>query len=42
VVEKLEKIRPETLFAASEISGVTPAAIDVIYIYIKQRAKDIR
>ncbi len=37
IIEKLGKIRPETLFAASEISGVTPAALDVIYIYIKQR-----
>jgi tRNA uridine 5-carboxymethylaminomethyl modification enzyme len=37
VIEKLEKVRPETLFSASEISGVTPAALDVIYIYIKQR-----
>jgi len=36
VVEKLEKRRPETLFGASEISGVTPAAIDIIYIYLKQ------
>lgn len=39
VIEKLEKIRPETLFSASEISGVTPAALDVIYIYLKQQAK---
>ncbi len=39
VIEKLEKVRPETLFSASEISGVTPAALDVIYIYIKQRVQ---
>ncbi len=37
VVEKLEKFRPPTLFAASEISGVTPAAIDIIHLYIKMR-----
>jgi tRNA uridine 5-carboxymethylaminomethyl modification enzyme len=37
VIEKLEKIRPETLFSAGEISGVTPASLDVIYIYLKQR-----
>jgi len=36
VIEKLEKIRPETIFSASEVSGVTPAALDVIYIYLKQ------
>ena len=37
VVEKLEKIRPKTLFQASEISGVTPAAIDIIHLYINMR-----
>jgi len=35
VVEKLEKFNPPTLFAASEISGMTPAAIDILHIYIK-------
>ena len=35
VVEKLEKFAPPTLFAASEISGITPAAIDILHIYIK-------
>ena len=35
IVEKLKKIKPPTLFAASEISGVTPAAIDILHIYIK-------
>ncbi|MDA3052848.1 tRNA uridine-5-carboxymethylaminomethyl(34) synthesis enzyme MnmG [Campylobacter sp. JMF_01 NE2] len=39
VVEKLEKFAPPTLFAASEISGVTPAAIDILHIYIKMRGK---
>jgi len=37
VVEKLEKFRPPTLFEASEISGVTPAAIDIIHLYINMR-----
>jgi tRNA uridine 5-carboxymethylaminomethyl modification enzyme len=41
IVEKLEAIRPQTLFNASEISGVTPAAIEIIHVYIKmsQRGK---
>ncbi len=40
VVEKLERFAPPTLFAASEISGVTPAAIDILHIYIKMNAKE--
>ncbi|AKF25681.1 glucose-inhibited division protein A [Sulfurovum lithotrophicum] len=41
IVEKLEKANPTTLFAASEISGVTPAALEIIHVYIKmsQRGK---
>jgi tRNA uridine 5-carboxymethylaminomethyl modification enzyme len=41
IVEKLEKANPVTLFAASEISGVTPAALEIIHVYIKmsQRGK---
>ena len=42
VVEKLERFAPPTLFAASEISGVTPAAIDILHIYIKMNAKEPR
>lgn len=34
VIEKLEKAKPPTLFNASEISGVTPAAIDVLHMYM--------
>ena len=37
IVEKLNKFRPPTLFAASEISGVTPAAIDILHLYIRIR-----
>lgn len=36
IVEKLSKTNPPTLFEASQISGVTPAAIDILHIYIKQ------
>ncbi len=39
IVEKFEKFNPPTLFAASEISGVTPAAIDILHIYIKMDQK---
>ena len=39
VKEKLKNIKPPTLFAASEISGVTPAAIDILQIYIKLHGK---
>lgn len=35
VVEKLQRFTPPTLFAASEISGITPAALDILHIYIK-------
>jgi len=41
IVEKLNTINPPTLFNASEISGVTPAALEILHIYIKmaQRAR---
>ncbi len=39
VVEKLQKFTPPTLFAASEISGMTPAAIDILHIYIKMNQR---
>ncbi len=40
IVEKLTKFNPPNLQAASQISGVTPAAIDILHIYIKQAQKD--
>jgi tRNA uridine 5-carboxymethylaminomethyl modification enzyme len=39
IVEKLQKVTPPTLFAASEISGVTPAALEIIHVYIKMAQK---
>lgn len=39
VVEKLTQIRPPTLYAASRISGITPAALDILQIYIKMQSK---
>lgn len=35
IVEKLEAFNPPTLQAASQISGITPAAIEILHIYIK-------
>ncbi|MGB6328147.1 MAG: tRNA uridine-5-carboxymethylaminomethyl(34) synthesis enzyme MnmG [Halarcobacter sp.] len=39
VVEKLKKFNPPTLFNASEISGITPSAIDIIHMYINVKNK---
>ena len=41
IKEKLTLATPPTLFTASQISGVTPAALDIIHVHIKmaQRAK---
>ena len=35
VVMRLNKVRPETLGAASRISGVTPAAVTAVLGYVK-------
>lgn len=35
IVDKLEKFNPPTLQAALQISGITPAAIEILHIYIK-------
>lgn len=41
VIEKLEKHRPPTLYNASLISGITPAALDIIHLnlnmFLKQK-----
>ena len=42
VVEKLEAFNPPTLQAAMQISGITPAAIEILHVYIridKKKAK---
>ena len=42
MVEKFEGFNPPTLQAASQISGVTPAAIEILQIYINMAAKKAR
>jgi len=39
VIEKLKLHQPPTLFNASEISGVTPSAVDIIHLHIDSRSK---
>ena len=41
MVEKFYKFNPPTLQAASQISGVTPAAIEILQIYIKMAQKQV-
>ena len=38
--EKLEKIRPTSLGQASRISGVNPADIGVLMVYLKRNEKN--
>lgn len=40
VIEKLKLFNPKSLFEASQISGITPASIDVLHLYIHLRSKD--
>lgn len=37
IVQKLSRIRPSSLGQASRISGITPAAISVLMVYLKRR-----
>lgn len=40
IVEKLEKFRPQSLGQAARISGVTPAAVSILMVYINGRQRD--
>jgi tRNA uridine 5-carboxymethylaminomethyl modification enzyme len=40
IIEKLEIATPPTLFGASQISGVTPAALEIIHVHIKMRQRN--
>jgi len=42
VQQKLNQHRPETLGQAARISGVTPAAISVLVVYLKQKFAGVR
>ena len=39
VIEKLKRFNPPTLFNASQISGVTPSAVDIIHLHIDLKSK---
>ncbi|MBN2406814.1 MAG: tRNA uridine-5-carboxymethylaminomethyl(34) synthesis enzyme MnmG [Elusimicrobia bacterium] len=39
VVEKLNKIQPQTVGQASRISGVTPAAVSAVMVYLRGQGK---
>jgi tRNA uridine 5-carboxymethylaminomethyl modification enzyme len=39
VIEKLKKFNPPTLFNASQISGVTPSAVDIIHLHIDMKSR---
>ncbi|MDE5591370.1 MAG: tRNA uridine-5-carboxymethylaminomethyl(34) synthesis enzyme MnmG, partial [Helicobacter sp.] len=41
VIEKLKRFTPKSLFEASEISGITPASLEVLQLYIHLHHKKI-
>jgi len=42
IIEKLSRIRPLSLGQASRISGVTPAAISILMIYLKKFSSELK
>jgi tRNA uridine 5-carboxymethylaminomethyl modification enzyme len=42
VVEKLEQFNPPTLQSAMNISGITPAAVEILHIYIRMAKKNAK
>ncbi len=40
IVEKLQKATPPTLQSASRISGITPAALEILHVYIQLSQKE--
>ncbi|MDR2267339.1 MAG: tRNA uridine-5-carboxymethylaminomethyl(34) synthesis enzyme MnmG, partial [Christensenellaceae bacterium] len=40
--QKLNKVRPLTLAQATRISGVTPADIDVLIVFLKRRKTSVK
>ena len=39
IIQKLSISKPKTLFNASQISGITPSAIDILHLNINARKK---
>jgi tRNA uridine 5-carboxymethylaminomethyl modification enzyme len=39
VIEKLKKFTPPTLYSASQISGITPSAVDILHLHIDMKSK---
>jgi len=42
IIQKLSRIRPGSLGQASRISGITPAAISILMVYLKRREIEVR
>ncbi len=42
VVEKLQPLQPQTLGQAARVSGITPAALGCIEVYLKKRGEEAR
>ena len=41
LVEKLERVRPETLGRASRIDGMTPAALALLAVHLERRPSEL-